>query len=318
MNKANNVMAWGLLVAAATIWGGMFAVAKAVLPSVDPFTITAIRYGLGAPIFLVILAALEGRAALHAEGRAWRLWAYGTVGFAGFNMLAYSGLAHSQPEHAAIILAMMPMMTVLIRWLRNGQRPAVFTLLSVGVAFLGVFLVVTNGHPEQALRNGEVTGDLLLLIASVCWVVYTLGSGDFPSWSALRYTALSCGLGTLSILVITGGLVMFGDIRLPSLSTLAGFGWEFVYLVLLGAVVAVLSWNAGIRSVGAVNGVLFINLVPVTAFVIGVVQGHEFGRDELLGALLVVGALIANNLYSRRQAASAPPVMANGPACEEA
>lgn len=311
-------MAWGLLVIAATVWGGMFAVAKDVLPSVDPYTITSIRYGLGALIFLVVLAVLEGRVAFNMEGRVWRLWIYGTTGFAGFNMLAYSGLAYTRPEHAAVITATMPMITVLINWLRHGQRPAVFTLITVVVAFIGVFLVVTNGHIEQAFRHGEVTGDLMVLSAAVCWVVYTLGGGDFPSWSALRYTVLSCALGTLSTLTITAGLAMFGEIRLPSIETITGFGWEFAYLVVLGAVVAVLSWNSGIRRVGAINGVLFINLVPVTAFVIGIVQGHDFGRDELLGAVLVVSALIANNLYSRRMLALVTPDMTTREAYEEA
>ncbi|MEJ2061370.1 MAG: DMT family transporter [Gammaproteobacteria bacterium] len=318
MNKTSNVMGWGLLVMAPVIWGGMFPVAKVVLPSVDPFTITAIRYGVGVLIFLAILAVLEGRAALSFEGRAWRLFAYGTVGFAGFNMLAYTGLAHSRPEHAAVIMALMPMITVLVSWVRSRQRPATFTLLTVGVAFLGVFLVVTNGNPERALHNGEVSGDLMLLTAAVCWVAYTLGGGDFPSWSPLRYTAMSCALGTLSILAITGGLAAHGDIELPTLSVIAGFGWEFFYLVVLGAVVAVLSWNVGIRAVGAVNGVLFINLVPVTAFVIGVAQGHDFGRDELLGALLVIGALVANNLYTRRRLAPAPRRVAAEPVGAEA
>jgi drug/metabolite transporter (DMT)-like permease len=318
MNKTGYVMGWGLLVLAPLIWGGMFPVAKVVLPSVDPFTTTAIRYGLGALMFLVILVMLEGRAALNFEGRLWRLLAYGTVGFAGFNMLAYLGLTHSRPEHAAVIMAMMPMITVLISWIRSGQRPAAFTLFTVGVAFLGVFLVVTNGNPERALQNGEASGDLLLLAAAVCWVTYTLGASAFPSWSALRYTSLSCILGTLSILVITAGLALQGAIQLPSLSVLAGFSWEFTYLVVLGAVVAVLSWNTGIRIVGPINGVLFINLVPVTAFLIGVAQGHNFSLDELTGALLVIGALVANNLYSRHQLKSKEQPYLAKPVCEEA
>ena len=142
---------------------------------------------------------------------------------------------------------------------------------------------------------------MLLLIAALCWVIYTLGAADFPSWSALRYTAMSSILGTVSIFVITAGLALNGNIHLPTLSVITSFGWEFFYLVILGAVVAVLSWNAGIRIIGPLNGVLFINLVPITAFVIGVLQGHLFTQDELIGAMLVVLALIANNLYSRRR-----------------
>lgn len=315
MRRPGYVIGWSLLVLAPVIWGGMFPVAKAVLPSVDPFTTTAIRYGLGALLFLAILFTLEGRASLKFEGHAWRLLVYGTVGFAGFNMLAYSGLAHTQPEHASVIMATMPMITVLVSWVRTRKRPAGFTLLTVAVAFLGVFLVVTNGNPERALQNGEMSGDLLLLTAAVCWVVYTFGASAFPSWSALRFTALSCVLGTVSILTITATLAWLGDIQLPSLSVVTGLGWEFAYLVVLGAVVAVLSWNTGIRIVGPINGVLFINLVPVTAFLIGVIQGDDFSIDEITGALLVIGALVANNLYSRRQSVIKP--LLDTPAYEE-
>lgn len=317
MKRSGYGIGWGLLVLAPVIWGGMFPVAKAVLPTVDPFTTTAIRYGLGALLFLAILLLREGRAAFRFEGSVRRLLIYGTVGFAGFNMLAYSGLAHTRPEHASVIMAMMPMITVLVSWVRSGQRPATFTLLTVALAFFGVFLVVTNGNPEHALQNGELSGDLLLLSAAVCWVTYTLGASAFPSWSALRYTTLSCFLGTISILVITTGLVLHGDIQLPSLSLIAGLGWEFSYLVVLGAVVAVLSWNTGIRIVGAINGVLFINLVPVTAFLIGLTQGDDFSVDELTGALLVIGALVANNLYSRRQSGTKTRPVLTTPVCEQ-
>jgi len=64
----------------------------------------------------------------------------------------------------------------------------------------------------------------------------------------------------------------------------------------------VLAWNAGISVLGPANGVLFINLVPITAFAIGVAQGHKFGASEIAGALLVIGALVVNNVATRAPA----------------
>ncbi|MPQ76728.1 DMT family transporter [Hydrogenovibrio sp. JE_KL2] len=301
MNQSNYLIGLGLLITAPVIWGGMFPVAELILPSVDGITTTAIRYGLGALMLLVILAFLEGNNALKLEENTLKLWLYGTIGFAGFNILAFVGLGFSQPEHAAIIMAMMPMITVLITWLKSGKRPAGFTLMTVAIAFSGVFLVVTNGNPAKALQNGEASGDLMLLTGALCWVIYTLGASQFPSWSALRYTTLSCALGTLSILAITLALIPVGITQIPSINVVSNLGWEFAYLIILGAVIAVLSWNAGIKAVGPVNGVLFINLVPITAFTVGVLQGHSFTHYEVIGALLVISALIANNLFIRRQ-----------------
>jgi drug/metabolite transporter (DMT)-like permease len=74
---------------------------------------------------------------------------------------------------------------------------------------------------------------------------------------------------------------------------------ELVYLSLVGGVMAVLAWNAGIGILGPANGVLFINLLPITAFAIGVAQGHRFGASEIAGALMVIGALVINNVATR-------------------
>jgi drug/metabolite transporter (DMT)-like permease len=74
---------------------------------------------------------------------------------------------------------------------------------------------------------------------------------------------------------------------------------ELVYLSLVGGVMAVLAWNAGIGILGPANGVLFINLLPITAFAIGVAQGHRFGASEIAGVLMVIGALVINNVATR-------------------
>jgi drug/metabolite transporter (DMT)-like permease len=67
--------------------------------------------------------------------------------------------------------------------------------------------------------------------------------------------------------------------------------------------VGVLFWNNGIRMIGALNAVLFGNLVPVVTFAIQIGQGVQFSALEFAGAALVIGALAANNLYIRQAVA---------------
>lgn len=63
---------------------------------------------------------------------------------------------------------------------------------------------------------------------------------------------------------------------------------------------ALLSWNFGIKLMGAVNRILFINFVPITAFISGVINRHQFSIGELIGTGLIICALIANNQYIKR------------------
>ncbi len=301
MTRGYVLSAVGLLLIATMSWGGMFPVAKYALTLMDPYYMTLIRYAPAAIVFLLILYVLEGKSALRLEGRGFSLLLLGTLGFAGFNLLAFNGLVYSRPEHGAVIMALMPMITVIMTWLLKGQRPHRFTMIAVASAFLGVFLVISGGHPVDAFAGGSAEWDLLFLSGAFCWVSYTMGAQRFPDWSPLRYTAITCALGAVSIILITFGLTLNGTIGAPSAHSLLSEQWVIAYLVIMGALVAVLSWNTGIKMLGSVNGVLFINFVPITAFAIGIIQGRSFTMAEISGTGLVIGALLANNIYLRRQ-----------------
>ena len=284
-----------LLLTATILWGGMFPVAKDALYTVDAFYLSALRYGVTAAAFIVVLWLAEGREALRFEGKTISASLFGTIGFVGFSLVAFVGLAHTQAAHGAIIMAMQPMIGALVRWLWEGHRPPRITLICIAMAFVGVFLVVTRGRLDN-LYSGAGWGDLLIVLGAVSWVVYTLAASRFPGWSPLRYTALTCLSGEVAILVLTAAATVFGFSTAPSLHTLYPIAPQLLYLILMASVVAVLAWNAGIRSLDPLNGMLFINVVPITAFLIGVYQGQYFVETELIGAALVISALVANSL----------------------
>src|SRR3954471_19657788 len=132
---------------AALAFGTMFPVAASALHHVDAFHLTAIRYGLATLAFLALLWAMEGRAALRLPStrHGLELWALGSAGFAGFNLLAYLGLGSSTAQHASVFVALMPILTVAGNSIitRVPPRPAIvgFSLL----ALVGAALVVSGG-----------------------------------------------------------------------------------------------------------------------------------------------------------------------------
>jgi acyl-coenzyme A synthetase/AMP-(fatty) acid ligase/drug/metabolite transporter (DMT)-like permease len=287
-----------LLLLTAISWGAMFPITKNALSSVDAFHITLVRYGAASLIFLAILARTEGWAALWPGRDALRLFFFGSLGFAGFSILAFLGLAHTKAQHGAIVMALMPLITAIMTWAIKGQRPNPVTFVCIALALFGVGLVITGGN-LSTLSGGAIGPTLVILAGAFCWVAYTIGSGFVPGLSPVRYTALSAALGSISIAVATAGATVLGYIQTPSVQTLLGVKWELLYLILIAGVMAVFSWNAGIRALGPVNGVLFINLVPVTAFLIGFAQGRSFGGAELAGCAVTIAALVLNNLASR-------------------
>jgi len=300
----------GLLLLATVSWGGMFPAVKAMLAYMDPFYMTSIRYGITALLFLALLAGVEGIGMLRTGGRTLELWLFGTAGFAGFSLLVFSGLRYTSAENGAIITALMPLLAALTNWAARGLRPAPFTLASIGLALAGVLLVVTHGSPAALLHGAGALGDVLVLLGVFAWTVYTFGATRFSGWSPLHYTALSCTLGTASVIAVTAALSFTGTAHLPSAAALQATLPPMAYTIVFASVLGVLAWNAGVKRLGPVNGALFINFVPVTALIIGLAQGHVFGVFELVGAGVTVLSLLANNLYLR--AASSGRRLAGG------
>jgi drug/metabolite transporter (DMT)-like permease len=278
----------------------MFPIADSAIKRVDPFHLTAIRYILASLGFLALLWAFEGARALRLDGRGIELFLYGSAGIAGFNLFAFAGLEHTTPEHAALIVATSPLMTLLASAALARTAPSKTTLGFVLLALLGVLLVIGHGDPTAVVNGGVNGGDLLVLLGTASFVVYTFGARRFSGHSSLRYTALSATGGTLTVLAVTELATLAGWLDAPSGGDVAAIWWQLAYIVVIGALAAVLAWNEGVRRLGAPNAALFMNLVPVVAFVIAIGRGYHPDAAELGGAALTVAALIGANLASRQ------------------
>jgi drug/metabolite transporter (DMT)-like permease len=287
-------------------WGAMFPIADSAIRRVDPFHLTAIRYLLAAGGFLALLWLFEGRRALRTEGRSLELWLFGSAGIAGFNLLAFAGLEHTTPEHAALIVATSPLMALLADAALARRAPSRAMLGFVALALAGVLLVIGRGDPAAVLTGGVNGGDVLVFLGAAGFVAYTFGARRFKGFSALRYTALTATGGTITVLLVTEAATLVGALDAPGAGDVAAIWWQLAYVVVVGALIAVLAWNEGVRRLGAPNAALFMNLVPVVAFTIAIVRGYEPGTAELAGAALTVAALAGANLASRQ--ASLRPV----------
>jgi drug/metabolite transporter (DMT)-like permease len=299
MVRSSSVTGSLILTVAAVSWGAMFPVAQSALTAIDAFHLTLFRYGLGAVIFAAILVAVEGWQALRIGTRLPELLLFGTLGYAGFSLLVFNGLPRTTSEHASVIVALMPLMTALASWVFRGQRPRPATFAAIGLAILGVVLVVSKGHISHLFSSGGGLGDGMVFLGAMSWMLYTFGASRFPGWSPLRYAAMTCLPGAVMIAAFTETAGIAGLISNPGVTTYASVWPELGFILVFCSLIAVFSWNAGVAMLGAANGVLFINLVPVTAFAIGLLQGHVFHWAEIIGSLLTLSAVAVNSLWNR-------------------
>lgn len=304
---------WMLALFATVSWGGMFPVAKHALLSLDPVHLTLVRYGVVAAVLVVVLRIREGTPALRADrATTAKLWLLGTTGITGFNVFMLYGLVHTTPERAATMMALLPFVTAVVRWMREGRRPQTAELLTFLAALVGTACLVSHGDVENLLSGRVGAGEGLVFLGVVCWAVYTVGAGIMKEVSALRYATFTTFFGALSLWGVSAALTTAHTI--PPLHAMAVRAalWEVLYMATFAGVLAIVAWAAAVKALGASNAALFINCIPVTAFVIALVRGHPFRASEIIGAGIVGLALVAHNVMQRRQAPQGLGVLSVG------
>lgn len=288
---------------AAVSWGAMFPVAHAAFKHLDPFYFTIIRYGAVTIILVAILLWKEGKQAFRFEGKGFQLWFFGTMAFTVYNLFIFWGedlLGASGVMVASIMESLMPMISVVIVWMIFRKRPHLFTLGCVIVSFIGAMLVITKGDVKAFLgATDDFIPSILIFIAVIGWVIYTMGGSEFSGWSALRYSTLSCLLGTITAIVITLGATLLGYLSVPTVESMMAVRPHLLFMIIFPGVIALLGWNIGVSILSPLNGLLFINFVPVTTLLISIFQGNKVTMFDLLGTILIIVSLLSNNIFVR-------------------
>lgn len=287
---------------ASASWGAMFPVANHAFNYIDPFYFTIIRYLPVTVILIILLYFAEGKKAFKPEGKGFILWFFGTMGFTIYNLFIFWGqnlLGDAGVLLASIMEALAPIISVLIIWGVSRNRPYLFTIFTIIGAFIGVFLVVTDGNIQALFGPGRFYPLLILLLAAAGWAVYTIGGGVFSNWSVLRYSTLSCLYGTLTATLVVIIVSLFGFIEVPTLHEVYMIRYNMLFMILLPGLFALLFWNKGVSMLKPINAILFINFAPVTTIIIRFIQGYNISFFELTGVFIVCAMIILNNLYQR-------------------
>lgn len=289
------------LLATAIIWGLQFPVAKGAFEIVDAFHSSVFRFGVPALIMVILLWMFEGRKGFTLNRQSSEIAGLGVLGMCATPSLIFGGLMLTRPEIAAVIVATQPIISVLVQRLWHKEKPDLLSTLCVLVAFIGVITVVTHWDTSLNMSRKELIGDLMIFTGAICWVIYSIACGKYPNWSNLRLTAWTLTTGTVGNLLLVVTLVTAGWLAVPSASDWFEVRFELIFLAFIGVLVAMYSWNSGSRMIGAINAMLFVNLIPVVTFAVRHLQGHRIELIELLGASLVIAALLIQNFALRRK-----------------
>jgi drug/metabolite transporter (DMT)-like permease len=277
-------------------FGGLNAVAvRYSNRELAPFWGATLRFGIATAVLLAIVAwrrvPLPRGAALTGS------LLYGLFGFGGAFGLIYWGLVQAGAGIGQVILALVPLLTLVFAVLQGLERFRWQSLAGALVALLGIGVVFAD-----RIGSGVPTASMLAVVgAAACMAESNVIVKRFPKCHPTANNAIAMGVGTVILLALS--LVAGEPHALPSaIQTWAAVG----YVSLVGSVVVfslflfvIARWTASATS----YVMLLMPLVTVVAAAL-------LANESVTPAFLVGGALVLAGVYGG--AFAAPPVAPGG------
>ena len=291
--KLTHTRAVLLMVAIAFMWS-IAGVVTRHLESARSFEVTFWRSFFTLLSLMVILPLFQGRevfSRIRHGGRA--LWISGfcwSFMFTAFMM----ALTLTSVANVLITLAVGPFLTALLARVLIGHRIAMRTWLAIAVAGLGIAWMF--GGDLQANGDGsQLAGTLVALLVPMAGAI---------NWTVVQRSQAQGDKVDLVPAVMVGAFIS-SLVTLPLALPLTATAHDIALLAMLGLVQLAIPCVLSVRCASVLKAPE-IALLALLEIIFGILlawlgAGEVPGTNVLTGGALVLGALLANELFGWRQ-----------------
>ena len=295
-----------LAVAAAASFGSSGPFAKALLvEGWSSGAIVLLRVGIAALLLAVpTVIALRGRWGL-VRTNAFPVLAYGTMAVAGCQVAYFYAVQRLTVGVALLLEYLGVVLVVLFVWARSRQAPARLTLVGVGVAILGLALVLDLTSQARP----DLVGVLWGLLAAVGLATYFVLAAEDTGLPPVALAGLGLGSGA----VVLGLLGAVGAVPMTFASApVQVAGAELPWWVAIGelaVVAAAAAYLVGVMAARILGSTVasFVGLTEVLFAVLfaWLLLGELPGLVQLAGGVLIISGVVAVRLGELRRAREA-------------
>lgn len=278
-----------LLIFVNIMWGLSFIFSKTALSEGMPaMTLAFLRYAMTAAILVPVCLYREG--GLRLGRHAPRALLTALLGIAVYYHFEYSGLQRTTASAASLILALVPMMTLLYRAVIRREHLSLPRWGCVMLSLLGVYLIL---RADFGLGGTSLSGNLFMIAACLCWTGYILLTPPLMrACNALRVT-------TWQSLAAVVTLAPFALAEHRSWTPISARSWLCIFLLAaICSALCYLLYGMAIRHVDSLTVSLTININPIAACVAGALLLHEsLSGAQLAGGALILLCVLADSLW---------------------
>ena len=296
MAPTRPLLHWLLLVALVAMWGSSFLLTKVALAAVPPAGLVAARLVIAAAVLAGLLLVLR-----RAWPRSPRLWGFFLAMAITGNALPFLLIAWGQQRIdsglAGILMAVMPLTTVVLAHFFAGERLTGRRVAGFALGFLGIVVLV---GPEALLELGgtgtALLSELSVLGGALCYAANTIIARRRPESDPLVATAGVMVVASLLMvpLAVGSGVPAPGEMTLAAALAVLALG--LVSTALATVVYFKLITVAGPTFLSLIN-----YLIPLWAVAVGMIFLGEQPQWSALAALALILTGIGLSESGRRK-----------------
>jgi len=279
------------LAAVTMIWGGTFVAGRYLSGTLDPLLAASLRFAAAAIVVgFFSLRTLRDLTLFELKAGVF----IGVAIMFGYGLQTI-GLQTILSSQSAFITALYVPFVPLLQWMVLGRRPGLMPSIGIMLAFTGLMLLT---GPAGASLNFS-PGEIATLIGAVAIAAEIILISAFAGQVDVRRVTV--------VQLATASLLSFLMV-VPMGEALPGFSWLLLFsavgLGLTSAVIQV-AMNWAQQSVSPTRATLIYAGEPVWAGVVGRIAGERFPPIAMLGAALIVAAVIVSEMKTKAQKALA-------------
>jgi drug/metabolite transporter (DMT)-like permease len=283
---------------AIVLWGISFVATKAALRELSPVTLIFTRFALGVAVLFLILKIR--RQSLIPPRDTWTMVVLmGFVGIFLHQMIQVHALTLTTAVRTGWLIGVTPIWSALLAAAFLGERFGPRKILGLILGMFGALLVISKGElSSQALALPSTRGDLMVLVTTVTWAIYTiLGRDTLKRLGSARATAAAMFAGWAMMIPFFVSSAGWQEYR--SLSSTAVIAIVFLGVGCSG--LGYLFWYAALERIDASQVAVFLYLEPLVTLMAAVaLLGESVEVSTIVGGVLVlVGVLIVQTARSR-------------------
>lgn len=261
-------------------WGISFINVKIVLGEIPPVTIALIRFAIASLLLGMIFARMEPGTKVEKKD----LPMMALAGIMGITMYFYfenNGIKLTTAANAALIVAFVPLITILLDVLFFHSRASWLKVVGVGIAVTGTYFSITaNG--QISLSSTNFKGNMFMVCAMLVWAFYTLANKSLQrKYSGLCLTTYQTIFGTVFMVPLV--LPEMKEWKMFSLLSLG----HILFLAVCCSVLGYWFYMYSLKHLDVTVTTIYLNLVPV----VGVAGGYLFLQESVLPIQMIGGVL---------------------------